>query len=347
MKNEGVMLLSIIIPAFNIGNYISDCLNSFIGERYSNLEVIVVNDGSIDNTGITADKYVSNYEHIHIIHQPNLGVSEARNIGLLNSTGEYIWFVDGDDIVQNVSAILEVCEKCLNDETDLILFKLKEFQSEENIEINSLETVPIKSLIFRDNFRKMLINNEMSYFVFDKIIKKSIMINGGVYFPNDYNISEDFIWNCNVLPLIKNYCVLNEVFYIHRINRVYSATYELTDSKVYTILRAIYENIESIEGTYKLSDQDRISFFLYISRVWFYILPETYSYSRSLFLKTESDFIRIYSIFGKYKLPLDELNRGANLLKIFIKLVGLKFGLRFYATAIALKRKKLTLSKYK
>ena len=94
-----MLLISIIIPAYNIENYIAKCLDSLLNQTYKNIEIIVVNDGSSDNTGKVIDDYVSKYKNIKVIHKENAGVSAARNKGIEVANGDYIGFVDGDDTV--------------------------------------------------------------------------------------------------------------------------------------------------------------------------------------------------------------------------------------------------------
>ena len=92
-------LLSIIVPAFNIENYISRCLENLINQNYKNIEIIVVNDGSKDKTGEIIDGYAQKDSRIKAIHKKNEGVSIARNTGIDIAKGDYIGFVDGDDTV--------------------------------------------------------------------------------------------------------------------------------------------------------------------------------------------------------------------------------------------------------
>lgn len=93
-------LLSIIIPAYNIEPYIGRCLESLIIQTYKNLEIIVVDDGSTDNTLSIIKEYCNKDNRINVIHKKNEGVSVARLIGMKKASGEYIGFVDGDDIVE-------------------------------------------------------------------------------------------------------------------------------------------------------------------------------------------------------------------------------------------------------
>ncbi|XTZ38263.1 glycosyltransferase [Salmonella enterica] len=91
--------LSVIIPLYNAGNEFIACMESLVTQTWTALEIIIVNDGSTDHSAEIAESYVQKYPHIQLIHQPNAGASVARNRGLEQATGEYVAFVDADDIV--------------------------------------------------------------------------------------------------------------------------------------------------------------------------------------------------------------------------------------------------------
>lgn len=91
--------ISIIVPVYNMGKYLSRCVDSLIQQTYSNIEIILVNDGSIDNSGLLCDSYAKKDSRIVVIHKLNGGLSDARNIGLEVATGEYVGFVDSDDYI--------------------------------------------------------------------------------------------------------------------------------------------------------------------------------------------------------------------------------------------------------
>lgn len=92
-------LVSVIIPIYNVELYLSDCLDSVIGQSYSNLEIILVNDGSPDRSAEICEEYAKKDMRVKIINKRNGGLSDARNAGLDKSTGDYICFIDSDDLV--------------------------------------------------------------------------------------------------------------------------------------------------------------------------------------------------------------------------------------------------------
>jgi len=91
--------LSVIVPCYNVEEFIRECLDSLVHQTYKNIEVIMVDDGSPDHTGEILDEYDNAYENFHAVHTPNGGLSAARNAGLPYITGEYMAFVDSDDVV--------------------------------------------------------------------------------------------------------------------------------------------------------------------------------------------------------------------------------------------------------
>lgn len=91
--------ISVIIPVYNVEKYISKCLDSILNQTYKNIEIIIVNDGSTDKSGLICDEYAKKDSRIKVIHKSNGGVSSARNLGIDNSSGEYIGFIDPDDYI--------------------------------------------------------------------------------------------------------------------------------------------------------------------------------------------------------------------------------------------------------
>lgn len=94
-------LLSVIVPVYNVEPYLSECVNSILNQTYKNFEVILVDDGSTDNSGELCDRFAEKDLRVRVIHKKNGGLSSARNIGVGESKGEYICFVDSDDMISS------------------------------------------------------------------------------------------------------------------------------------------------------------------------------------------------------------------------------------------------------
>lgn len=112
-------LISIVVPVYNVEQYIDKCIDSIINQTYKNIEIILVDDGSTDNSGTLCDNYAQKDKRIKVVHKSNGGLSDARNVGILESKGEYIFFVDSDDSIEhntisNLTAVLK------NEDYDII-----------------------------------------------------------------------------------------------------------------------------------------------------------------------------------------------------------------------------------
>ena len=94
-------LISVIVPVYNVEKYLEECINSIINQTYKNLEIILVDDGSKDNSSRICDELSKKDSRIRVIHKENGGVSDTRNVGILNSTGKYIQFADSDDFMED------------------------------------------------------------------------------------------------------------------------------------------------------------------------------------------------------------------------------------------------------
>ena len=110
--------VSVIVPAYNVEKYIDECLSSIVNQTYSNLEIVLIDDGSLDKTGEKCAAWAALDKRIKFIPQENQGSSGARNTGLLNSSGDYLMFVDSDDFM-NVDCIRRLVEAKEKENADI------------------------------------------------------------------------------------------------------------------------------------------------------------------------------------------------------------------------------------
>lgn len=122
--------VSVVIPVYNVEKYIDRCLKSVIGQTYANLEIIVVDDGSTDQSGKIADKYRELDQRVIVIHKKNAGLSSARNAGMEYISGEFTIFVDSDDYLEQNA--IEKLTKHMEDDVEIVIFPyIKEYPGKE------------------------------------------------------------------------------------------------------------------------------------------------------------------------------------------------------------------------
>lgn len=116
-------LVSVIVPAYNVEKYIARCLDSILTQTYTNLEVILIDDGSTDSTGRICDDYAHRDERVRVIHQVNQGLAEVRNIGIREAKGKWIQFVDSDDWIDTET--IETCLRYAHEyNADMVIFQM-------------------------------------------------------------------------------------------------------------------------------------------------------------------------------------------------------------------------------
>ena len=122
-------MISVIIPLYNTGRYIGECLDSILAQSYGDYECIVVDDGSTDDGGRIADSFALRDSRFKIYHTDNRGVSAARNLGLEKARGEFVVFVDSDDTVENsyLASLINNYEK----DIDLVVSGIRRFKDTE------------------------------------------------------------------------------------------------------------------------------------------------------------------------------------------------------------------------
>lgn len=121
--------ISVIVPVYNVEKYLSRCVKSILRQSYTDFELILVDDGSPDNCPILCDKWAKSDSRIHVIHKKNGGLSSARNAGIKISIGDYLFFVDSDDVIHPDS--LQILASCVHQsDAQIALGRFARFQSD-------------------------------------------------------------------------------------------------------------------------------------------------------------------------------------------------------------------------
>ena len=125
-------LISVIVPVYNVEKYLRQCLTSLVNQTYKNIEVVMVDDGSKDSSGLICDEYAINYQNFSVVHKKNAGLGMARNTGLDNIKGKYVFFLDSDDYIDN--NFIEVLYKnLLKSKVDMCMGGFKKFTDSDKV----------------------------------------------------------------------------------------------------------------------------------------------------------------------------------------------------------------------
>lgn len=212
IKNMNQPLISIIIPVYNVEKYLDRCVNSVIKQTYSNLEIILIDDGSSDSSGILCDELAIKDSRIKVTHKKNGGVSSARNCGMEIATGEYIAFVDSDDWI--ASDMYEYCMNLMNlYSADVVEINYKAVSDEYHMVDNQDEIVHFyKSERILEHFMIVTTISSGGYSVWRCLFKKKSL--SSIRF-RDGKINEDIDYKYMALANCKTMIVSNKIKYFY------------------------------------------------------------------------------------------------------------------------------------
>lgn len=209
-------LISVIVPVYNVENYLRKCLDSIINQNYKKLEIILIDDGSTDDSGKICDEYADKDNRIKVIHNENQGVSHSRNCGLDIAKGGYILFIDSDDTVKN-NYVFEMVKEVRAKDYDLIVSNIIDiFDNESRIRIKNIEGLTGD---LRKDFYKLRMLLRVPVV---KLYKKSIIKYYNIRFSENMKVSEDQVFNFEYYSRIKSYKFIDYSGYNYFHRKVFS-----------------------------------------------------------------------------------------------------------------------------
>lgn len=214
-------LLSVIIPVYNCAPVITRCLDSI---DYSEAEIIVVDDGSKDNSADVVRKYIENHPNVRLIQKENGGVSSARNVGIESATGKYIMFVDADDYLlpQKIERLMDTIE---NSGADVLKFSFLNVVEGTTPVTDAVDTNPISIEIIKGRFEVLKRNDVSDYLVWDGIYRRDLIISNDIRFHTDLHLHEDDVFMGELYCHVETVVVTNMICYCYVVSSSQSSTH--------------------------------------------------------------------------------------------------------------------------
>ena len=277
------VVLSIIVPVYNVEKYLDDCLNSLTRQNISKhmYEIICVDDGSSDNSGKILDEYATIHANMKVFHKSNGGVSSARNIGLNNARGEYIWFVDADDVIARHSIPYVIEEIKQNEYPDVLYIGIKAF--DDNSDKNAFQMLPIgeETVTYKGWFPT-------------RITKASIIKDNHITFDTDIYYSEDDAFCVFVQQFVKSKVAINKVIYFYRQHEGSAMHSQITDENYYKYAKTL--------GT-SLAYAEKYDFFSYRKDMVYRYLPNLMVFTSQQPFVKQKRYLKILRKEGLFPLP--------------------------------------------
>lgn len=215
-------LVSLIVAVYNGEKYIASCIDSIMNQTYQNYEVILVDDGSKDGSGIVCDFYAKKDSRIKVIHQVNLGCSAARNKGLCHANGEYIGIIDQDDYLHR--KYIEYFMKLMQDHNAEIATTdtIRPFIG--NVPVSTDLDFDKYSIISGEDAAKEMLMYTLQIGPWNKLIKKSLIERSGISFQEDFYCGEGFAFSIECFQSTNRVVVGHQNVYFYRIDNATSGS---------------------------------------------------------------------------------------------------------------------------
>lgn len=285
-------LISIIMPVYNVEKHLRQSIESVINQTYKELEIILVDDGSKDASGIICDEYAKKDSRIKVIHKQNSGISSTRNVGIDNATGKYIMFIDSDDFFENNSCQL-LYEEIERNNADYVIGNYRHTTHEGEKWKYPLFNIDDIS----NNFKVSIKDYEKSIFVmnsviWNKIYRRDFIEKNKLRFIEDV-LAEDAIFSIFCYTHSDKGYYINDIIYNYRQNdeKMSLSTnctkeYFLKQNEAYKILFEDFETTENI-GFYRY----------FYARILPYLLSKIIDTNQ---LKTDDEIIEVLKMFSWY-----------------------------------------------
>ena len=204
-------LISIIVPVYNVKDYLKTCIDSIVSQTYTNLEIILVDDGSTDGSGEILDAYKKNDERIIVIHKTNGGLSDARNFGIDRHTGEYLFFVDSDDYI-HIDTIRLMYNVLKRTDSDIVECGIAHVYDKSNCHIFEKPLSHNYKVYDHDEAVERVINYKSKIMAWNKLYKSSLFKE--IRYPVG-KINEDVYTTPYVIDKCDKYTYLDAVLYAY------------------------------------------------------------------------------------------------------------------------------------
>ena len=209
------MLFSIIVPVYNVEKYLNECVDSILSQTFTDFELILVDDGTKDNSGVICDEYAQKDARVKVIHQDNAGQAVARNTGTDIAQGEYIIYLDSDDYICDSDFLSKLAEKTKN-QTEVILYGYKKFFESNQTFGKDICEHPILLGKAPEKVIELLLQTDMyDGSPWNKTVRRDFLEQHQIRFVPGM-ISEDSDWYLQVVTLAKTYDSVNEAFVVYR-----------------------------------------------------------------------------------------------------------------------------------
>lgn len=294
--------ISVIVPVYNVEEYLEQCLTSIVNQTMKDIEIIAVNDGSTDNSLNIINEFAGNYSNIVVLDKNNGGLSSARNFGIKHAKGEFISFVDSDDFIEEnmLEELYNMVQKC---KADMVVSKIKLYEGSKVTDI-----IPrgqyTKNILTKEEAVTEFLKTNITGHAWNKLYKKQLFYEGDIKYPEGL-LYEDIPTTIQLISMSKKIVLTEESFYYYR-QRENAITKRIS----YKAVKDHYSVINFVDDYIKNLALDRSTKF-YLKE---FIVSEL-SYNYKLLIRYYLFTLNVHNIKDEQEKLIIKKCRSINLLK--------------------------------
>ena len=303
-------MISVIVPVYNVEEYLEECLESIQHQTYTDIEIILVNDGSTDGSREICERFCQVDSRFKLINQENQGLSAARNRGFKESVGQFIMFVDSDDVIN--TNVLEVLLPYMKTDVDIVECRLT--RNKEEFYLNKTSTI-----VFEGNAKEAILNcieyDEVKYCAFTKLYRREIVEK--IPFLEGY-IYEDVFTGINYLKQMRKIVVVDFIGYYYRVrpNSIMTKPFNEKDLDIFKVGNQLIDSFKDDENMFPY-----IGYFLFYLGHGHYLKDSINK--KNPYVDLYEDFIRKAAFIAKTS---NEVVQKYRLLRLYL------FAPKYYTT---------------
>lgn len=282
-NRRGNSLVSVIIPVYNVGEFIEECIASTVEQSYSKLEIIIINDGSTDDSLSICKKFAERDRRIKVFTKKNGGLSDARNYGISKANGDYIFFLDGDDLIQKNT--IETLLSSLDDEDSIVMCGFESFKDKTHYCPDGVVNV-FSPAEYTESVLKLHNNTYASGVLIPRKFLDANFFIKGRYF-------EDMASMFKVYEKCRKIIVIEGGFYKYRTN-INSITKTIDSKKIIDFRKSSQEFIDHAASKYGISDTVLHAFLSYVYRAC-YVMSRDKEYLKKAKMNVKKATLMGYS----------------------------------------------------
>ncbi len=258
------MKFSVIVPVYKAEDCLPQCVESILNQDYNDFELILVDDGSPDNCPEMCDAYAQKDSRVKVIHKPNGGASDARNVGIKSAVGNYLMFVDSDDYWNTQTVLKKINNTIENYDVDIVQFGQEKLYDREQKIVTGAERHLSQYNGYKSNeiIEKLVINGNLTISACSMAIAREFIVNNEIYFVVGKR-TEDLEWAIHLYTCEPMWAFIDEFYYVYRIQRDGSVTATIDYKHMCDYCWMLEKSIEHIEKCNETVKSPLMSYLMY------------------------------------------------------------------------------------